>query len=163
MKWITEQREETASWPKPNRPTDFAVWPPEDNMTGLDLKQAMGAFFYGGGGVGDMESPITDRKFVVVDDEAGNDADDDLTDPGVAAEPATANTPLSDFDDRQMAQLLQRLGAVTTTRPGNHDNKDQGGPGSPNFWNHIKQMHFQQPHNQGLCQLFLTVSSDLRA
>ena len=59
MKWITEQREETASWPKPNRPTDFAVWPPEDNMTGLDLKQAMGAFFYGGGGVGDLESPIT--------------------------------------------------------------------------------------------------------
>ena len=129
MKWINEQRDETASWLKPNRPTDFAAWPPsEDNMTGLDLKQAMGAFFYGGGGVGDMESPITDRKFVVVDDEAGNDADDDLTDPGVAAEPASANTPLSDFDDRQMAQLLQRLGAVTTTRPGNHDSKDQGAP-----------------------------------
>ena len=69
MKWINEQRDETASWLKPNRPTDFAAWPPsEDNIAGLDLKQAMGAFFYGDGGVvGDMEQVWSLTQFYSVD------------------------------------------------------------------------------------------------
>ena len=38
-----------------------------------------------------------------------------------------------------------------------------GGPGPSQFSEQQKEMCFQQTHNQGLCQLFLTVSWDLCA
>ena len=39
----------------------------------------------------------------------------------------------------------------------------RGGPGPSQFSEQQKQVRFQQTHNQGLRQLFLTVSWDLRA
>ena len=50
------------------------------------------------------------------------------------------------------------LVSVSNTRGGG-----QGEPGTPQFLEQRKLVRFQQTHNQGLRQLFLTVSWDLRA
>ena len=96
IKWIDDQVATSTFDPS------AVEWPDSRNFLELeDLKQAI---FGAAGNTSDLESPITDRKFLPVDDEypdeAGNDADDDLTD-----EPA-------DEEDRQMAQFFKRFGSA---------------------------------------------------
>ena len=48
-------------------------------------------------------------------------------------------------------------------KPGGVVKGDQVGPGHLQFLEHQKQVRFQQPHNQGFHQLFLSVSAPSKA